>query len=119
MLPAGAQEAGRHRVGVDRRGKTVLRRGIAPFKFIVLGFGREIRRVAQRDLLIERIERGDHLHLTRVELLRDAEGLQINGFAHGGKGSPVAKDHGHPTTALARARQRVIDDRGVRTAHRR
>ena len=119
MFPAGAQEAGRHRVGVDRWGKTVLRRGVAPFKFVVLGFGREIRRVAQRDLLIERIERGDHLHLTRIELLRDAEGLQANGLAHRGKGSPVAKDHGHPTTALPRTRDRVIHHRGVRTVHRR
>ena len=119
LFPAGAREAGRHRVGVDRRGKTVLRRGVAPFKFVVLGFGREIRRVAQRDLLIERIERGDHLHLTRVDLLRDAEGLQTNRLAHRGKSSPVAKDHGHPTTALPRTRDRVIDDRGVGAAHRR
>ena len=106
-LPAG-REPRSHHIGIEAGGDTALRRGVAPFEFVVLGFGSEIAAVPERHLLVEGVAGELQLQFARIKHRGNLEDLEGYGIATRGEGFAVAEDHRDPARPGAGGGERVV-----------
>ncbi len=105
--PPGAGAVG---VRIDGGGEAADGRLVAPLELVVGGLAGKISGVAEGDLFVEGIGRGDHSCHAAVESAADIDDLHRDGFPGGREGLAVAKDEGQVARAATHGGEGVAVD---------